>query len=64
MVRDSKEYIRDFLRTSGVKRNKLAKLAGINYRTIYGVFDDSWNPTARTLELLEDAIRAYRLSVE
>lgn len=58
------QEIRDFLKTSGMTRQRLSRLAGIEHTALLRVFEDSWNPTVKTLRAICNAIRAYRLGLE
>ncbi len=57
--------IREFSKQEGVTPYRLFDLAGIKHKSAAGIMNsDDWNPTAATLAKLQDAIRAYRISVE
>jgi DNA-binding phage protein len=64
MIDEQIAEIRDFLTSSGVNKNQLAKLSGLNRCVLHGITSPDWNPTVKTLRAICNAIRAYRLGVE
>ena len=60
MVEKSMNRVRDFLKEKGVSKLLLTQAAGIHPNSLRNVDDPDWNPTAKTLQALDDA--AIRLS--
>lgn len=48
--------IREFLRSSGLSKNRLAQEAGLRESTLRNMHRDGWSPSAATLRRLEKAI--------
>jgi transcriptional regulator with XRE-family HTH domain len=55
-MRESIERIRQAVTTNGLKKSVLAAEAGLGVDTLTGVEEPEWNPRAKTVEALTDAL--------
>lgn len=57
-TQDTIARIRSWASASGEPLRRLALQAGLHRNSLYGLHDDTWNPTAETLQRLEALIPA------
>ena len=55
-MRESLDRIRRAVTTNGLKKSTLADEAGLSPDALVGVESEDWNPKAKTVEALTDAL--------
>lgn len=55
-MRESLDRIRRAVTEGGLKKSKLAEEAGLSTDALTGIEDEGWNPKAKTVEALTDAL--------